>query len=55
MIALPEWQTFSKIATPEKVAASTGVWPISSVRNVMVKVNDTASFIAVARDTHGDK
>lgn len=55
MIALPEWQTFSKITTPEKVAASTGVWPISSVRNVMVKVNDTASFIAVARDTHGDK
>lgn len=37
MIALPKWAESAINATPEKVAAFSGVWPISSVRNVMVR------------------
>jgi hypothetical protein len=44
-----------KIATPNKAGTLKGVSPISSSRNVMVKVKDTASFIEAARAVHGDK
>jgi hypothetical protein len=44
-----------KITTPNKAGTLKGVSPISSSRNVMVKVKDTASFIEAARAVHGDK
>lgn len=55
MIALPSYLLSSKIATPNKAGTLKGVSPISSTRNVMVKVKDTASFIEAARAVHGDK
>jgi hypothetical protein len=44
-----------KITTPNKAGTLKGVSPISSSRNVMAKVKDTASFIEAARAVHGDK
>ena len=55
MIALPNYMLSDKIATPNKAGTLKGVSPISSTRNVMVKVKDTASFIEAARAIHGDK
>jgi hypothetical protein len=55
VIALPPNAKVYKIATPKEVAASRGVWPISSGGNVMVIVKDTATFIQAARERHGDK
>lgn len=55
MIRLPKPEERAKITTPNEAATSLGVSPISSVRNVMVKVKDTLSFIEAARAVHGDK
>jgi hypothetical protein len=55
VIALPNYMLSDKIATPNKAGTLKGVSPISSNRNVMVKVKDTASFIEAARAVHGDK
>lgn len=48
MIALATWCAPSKITTPNEAGTSLGVSPISSNRNVMVKVKDTLSFINAA-------
>lgn len=55
MIALPNYLLDDKITTPNKAGTLKGVSPISSSRNVMVKVKDTASFIEAAIAVHGDK
>lgn len=55
MIAVAVRDSNAKITTPNEAATSHGVSPISSGRNVMVKVKDTLSFIEAARAVHGDR
>jgi hypothetical protein len=55
VIALAWWCENVKITTPKEAGTSIGVSPISSIRNVMVKVKDTLSFIEAARAKHGDR
>ena len=55
MIRLPTSKERAKITTPNEATTSLGVSPISSGRNVMVKVKDTLSFIEAARAVHGDR
>ena len=49
MIRLPTSEERAKITTPNEAATSLGVSPISSVRNVMVKVKDTSGIAQDAR------
>lgn len=55
MIAVAVRDSNAKITTPNEAATSRGVSPISSRRNVMVKVKDTLSFIEAAIAVHGDR
>lgn len=55
MMLLPCRNTSCKIATFQQAPTRWNVWPISSGRNVMVKVKDTLSFIEAARALHGDR